>query len=488
MSIIDPYTGLLQARQQESSGKRREAELTLREILSAFPLHAEALHLLATILHETNRSGEALELMQRAAQAAPEDTAIHNTFAAFLANHGRADLAAEIWLRLHQLNPTVADYCHNLGRLAQHQGQIDDAIAWYYKALQIQPASLATAEQLSELLRARGDFIACGQVLAAVLAHFPDNPSLHLRFSYALMMTGQLAAGWVEFEWRWRSVEMGRRRHQEKPQWNGDDLAGSTILLFSEQGIGDTLQFARYAPILAARGAKVVIECQPEVKSLLIQMPSVSAVRAVGEALPPFDRQLPLMSVPRLVGISLEEIPADVPYLAPEARKIKTWASRLAGDRVPAGAVRVGLVWAGNAINPNDKRRSVPLSAYAPLTRIPGVQCYSLQKGKAVPDLAGLPIIDLARHLTSFEETAALVASLDLVITIDTAVAHLAGAMNKPVWVLLAHLCDWRWMAERSDSPWYPSMRLFRQRTAGDWSAPLEQIASELKKLAVRPS
>jgi Tfp pilus assembly protein PilF len=483
MPIIDPYTQLILARQQESTGNLAAAEKTLRETLWVFPLHPESLHLLATILQDTGRSAEALPLVQRAADAAPDDMNIHNTLAAFLANYGEHARAEGIWRRLHELNPKVADYCHNLGRLAQHQGKSDEAVAWYYKALEIRPESPATCEQLSDLLRARHDFIGCAQVLAGALTHFPDNVSLHLRFSYALMMTGQLVPGWLEFEWRWRNPTHPKRRHQQRPEWNGEDLAGKRILLYSEEGIGDTIQFIRYAALLAERGGKVLVECQPEIKPLLILMPSVDAVRAAGEPLPPFDFQIPLMSIPRVVGASVEEIPADVPYLAPDPRKIKTWANRLAGDKLPAGTRRVGIAWAGNAANPNEKRRSIPPALLAPLTEISGVRLYSLQKDHGPADLAaaGLPIIDHTRHLANFEETAALIANLDLVISIDTAVAHLAGAMDRPVWTLLADLCDWRWMAERPDSPWYPSMRLFRQQTPGDWSGPLRAVEQALR-------
>jgi hypothetical protein len=264
-------------------------------------------------------------------------------------------------------------------------------------------------------------------------------------------------------------------------EWDGGQLAGRTILLHAEQGFGDTLQFIRYLPLVQERGRQIVLECQPELRRLLqSNMPDMSIVSR-GHALPPFDVQCPLMSLPRIFATDLTNIPPSVPHLEANADDIAVWRNRLAEHTAPA---KVGLVWAGNPDHANDRNRSVELASLAPLAEVPGVRFFSLQKGEAVSETnkltTNMDLTDTAAELMDFADTAALIANLDLIITVDTAVAHLAGAMGRPVWTLLPFVPDWRWLLNREDSPWYPTMRLFRQPTIGDWEAVFRRVAEEL--------
>jgi hypothetical protein len=252
-------------------------------------------------------------------------------------------------------------------------------------------------------------------------------------------------------------------------------------LLHSEQGFGDTIQFIRYAPLLARQGARVVVECQPELRSLLRGVEGVQHLLAQGEPLPPFDLHAPLLSLPLAFGTRLGSIPAQVPYLKADPALAEAWRGKVAGD---GRRLKIGLAWAGSPARKGDRQRSVSLSALAPLAAVKGADFYSLQKGPAAEQAKNPPpemrLMDLTAELKDFADTAALIASLDLVISVDTAVAHLAGAMARPVWTLLEFVPAWRWLLDREDSPWYPTMRLFRQPSRGDWGSVVRRVAEAL--------
>ncbi len=265
-----------------------------------------------------------------------------------------------------------------------------------------------------------------------------------------------------------------------QPQWRGEDIAGKTILLHAEQGFGDTIQFVRYAPLVAAKGASVILEAPDSLMPLLDGFNGVTTMIAHGQALPPFDLHCPLMSLPLAFGTTLATIPENGPYLRAPAERLEKWRTRLGA----LSGKRVGLVWSGKPAHKNDRNRSIALSRLAPLLAVAGVNFVSLQQDYRDADraeLANYPqLVRLDRELADFADTAAAVAALDLVITVDTAVAHLAGAMGKPVWILLSHVLDWRWLLERSDSPWYPSARLYRQAAIGDWDGVIARLAQDL--------
>ncbi len=266
------------------------------------------------------------------------------------------------------------------------------------------------------------------------------------------------------------------------PQWRGEPLHGARILLHGEQGLGDTLQFLRFLPMVQATGASVLLEVQPPLRSLAAQLPGVTALFTSGEPLPPFDWHCPLMSLPTALGIASESLPAPRSYLSiPDAAQQKAAALPW-----PATGLRVGIAWAGNAAHTKDRYRSLPLALLEPLLRLEGVHFYSLQMGPPAAQLQSLqaPITDLRPAITDMADTAALIAHLDLVIAVDTSVVHLAGALGKPVWLMLPAAPDWRWMLHRDDSPWYPSMRLFRQPTLNDWPHVVAQICRQLAPLS----
>jgi hypothetical protein len=298
----------------------------------------------------------------------------------------------------------------------------------------------------------------------------------------ALLQLGDFAAGAAEYEWRLRPGRGAALPSLERPLWDGRPLPSKTILLRTEQGLGDAIQFVRYAPLVRARCGRVLLQCPPELSLLFATTPGIDQVVTTDEALPAFDAQAPLMSLMRILETRLESIPAEVPYLAADPERVATLRARLGS----AKALKVGLVWAGNPNFKGDRDRSLTsLSLLEPLLGVEGVSFFSLQKGERTGEIAALGlserIVDLAPALDDFADTAAAISQLDLVISTCTSVPHLAGAMARPVWTLLAFAADWRWLLDREDSPWYPTMRLFRQRARGDWPGVIARVADELR-------
>jgi hypothetical protein len=300
----------------------------------------------------------------------------------------------------------------------------------------------------------------------------------------ALLAKGGMAAGWREYEWRWETPLMApARRNFPQLPWDGAPLA-KTLLIHAEQGFGDTLQFCRYAPLAAARGLRVILEVQRPLVRLLRCLPGIAAVIARGETLPAFDLHAPLLSLPRIFGTILETIPGATPYLSADGAAVEAMRARL--TTIPNQGLRVGLVWAGNSYRnlpgmaATDRRRSIPPENLAPLLAVPGVHFISLQKdGPPAPAAFGLT--DLMAEVTDFADTAALISQLDLVISVDTAVAHLAGALGKPVWLLNRFDSEWRWLTGRADSPWYAEMTIFRQTGPGNWDSVIAEVARALQ-------
>jgi hypothetical protein len=314
----------------------------------------------------------------------------------------------------------------------------------------------------------------------------PQSASTHWNRALALLQGGDYARGWPEYEWRWRRPGARPRLSTDRPAWDGRPLEGRTILLWCEQGLGDAIQFARYAPRVQRQGGRVLLQCPGILRALFRTLPGVEAVLAEGEALPAFDVHAPLLSLPALLGTTLATVPAEVPYLSADPALVGAWRKKLAA--VPG--LRVGVAWQGNPHHKWDRHRSVHLAAFAPLARVGGVRLVSLQKGPGAEQLAALrgrlPVVDFGDDLGAsgpYPDTAALMRGLDLVVTVDTATAHLAGALGVPVWVPLSTIVDWRWLLGREDSPWYPTMRLFRQAQLGDWGPVFARLAEELRAL-----
>ncbi len=428
------------------------AERLYREALARAPDLAGAVHYLGVVLYQRGRPEEAMPLLDRAVALEPGECEYHN-------NRG---------LVLAALQRTA------------------EAIAAYRRALEIKPDHATAWNNLGLALHAAGDVAGAVDAYREGLKLAPEFPQLHWNLSLALLQQGDFAHGWPEYAWRLACPEL----YAEHPRhagaaWTGDDPAGRTLLLTAEQGLGDTLQMLRFARIVAERGARVLVAVQEPLRNLAATAPGVAAAHAEREPLPPYDAHVSLMSLPGLLGVTADDCPAAVPYLTPDVQRRRD--ARAAVQRGGGTALKVGIAWAGAAGNTRDARRSMSLTAFARLLDVPGTRWFSLKWAAHVPTAAEVPFAQRLVALperNDFDGLAALVSELDLVISVDTSLVHLAGALGKPVWVLLDTAPDWRWMLGRADSPWYPTVRLFRQRTAGDWAQPLEEVEAALRALA----
>jgi Flp pilus assembly protein TadD len=443
--------GLARARQ----GRHGAAESCYRRALEIDPNHLRALINLGGALLAQRRHEEFAATQRRALSLAPDyPEALANLAAALLVlgNWPEAEAAAR---RALALKPSLTEALSTLAASLERQGRVDEALALLRQAAHEGP------------MESRGE------------AHFG--------LALALLRRGDFALGWPEYEWRWgvRQHQRGAKRDFPQPQWRGEEIAGRTILLHGEQGLGDTIQFLRYVPMTAARGARVILEVPAGLKRLAVGVAGATRIVAAGEALPPFDLHCPLLSLPLAFGTQAGSIPADTPYISAPRDAAAGWRARFAAN--PAGK-KVGLVWAGNPGYVGDRDRSLDPGLLAPLFGISGTAFYSLQVGAAADGLRGVPGADrvtpLGAEFKDFADTAACVAALDLVIAADTAVAHLAGALNRPVWILLPFAADWRWLVDRTDSPWYRSAALFRQKKQGDWREVIERVAAKLASYA----
>ena len=428
----------------------------------------------------------ALRAYAAALAAQPGDALAHCNIGCVLQDLGRVDQAADHYRRAVTKDPGFAQAHRNLGTVLQTIGQFDQAIQAYRSALQLRPNDADAANFLGSALMEAGQLDAAEAAFASALALRPNDALTHFNHGLALLKAGKLREGWAEHEWRWRGVMPALGISQ--PQWRGEAAPGSRILLHAEQGLGDTLQFIRYAPLVAARGLRVLLEVQPPLVRLAQGLPGIEAVIAAGSERPGFDLHCPLLSLPFAFGTDLDSIPATAPYLTATPDLLEQWRMQ-----VPqATGVRAGLVWSGSPrpgeVRNNwiDARRSMALQWLAPLSAIAGVQWFNLQKDRTPDPAAGFAMTDLMPQVGDFADTAALVAHLDLVITVDTSMAHLAGAIGKPVWVLSRFDGCWRWLQGRDDTPWYPTMRLYRQEAAGAWAPVVARVANDLAQWAAR--
>jgi hypothetical protein len=386
--------------------------------------------------------------------------------------------------RAVSLAPGVGDYHANLAMLLSTLGRFEEAIPEYRQALSINPQHPEPYNNLGNLLRETGR-AAEAEASFRRSIELGGSVSSLWNLSFMLLIRGEFKEGWPAYESRLRMSGFPVKQFS-RPMWRGEDLAGRTILLHWEQGMGDTLQFIRYAPMVKARGGRVMMLCQRELHRLMAGQGHLGVERwiADGEELPAFDVHCPLVSLPGIFRTDFKAMPEEAAYLFADKGITQRWRDRLAGE----SGVKVGLVWGGNPMPIHNRKRSSTLTALAPLAEAHGVTFVSLQKGEPAAEAksppAGMRIVDYTSELKDFADTAALVSALDLVISIDTGVAHLAGAMGKPTWVLLPFVPDWRWFNGRNDSPWYPTMRLFRQTRLGDWTDPVRAAAGELVKMS----
>jgi tetratricopeptide (TPR) repeat protein len=434
---------------------------------------------LISALRRIGRGGDALAVARESALRSPDSHEAHTTLAIESHNEGLLEAAADHHRRAIALAPESAIAHTNLGVTLHALGDLEEATRQHQRATELDPKQARAQSNLGLAHLECNRLEEAVDCFGAALAVEPGNAGGHFNRALALLGAGRLAEGWEEFEWRWRSPGFpSRERHTDHPRWDGSALSGRRLLVYSEQGIGDTIQFARYLPMLARPGARLLVECAPEVARLLGSLAGVEAVVERGRAPGHFDVQIPRLSLPRLFGTTLASVPARIPYLAPDPADVVRWRDRTTTE----SGLRAGLVWAGSATHNNDHHRSIAPELLGPLLETTGVHWFGLQVGeRASPPPPG-PMTDLSPHLRDFADTAAAIASLDLVVTVDTAVAHLAGAIGARVWTLLPHAPDWRWLKDREDSPWYPTMRLFRQPARGTWKPVIERVCAELDR------
>lgn len=466
------------------SGRHEPAERALYRALALEPGSAEIHFHLGNLFRLQGRHEAALQSCLEAVRLAPAFAQGHNNLGNAYRDLGRLDEAIAEFRQALALDDSLPEAHFNLGVALLKKGDAAQAAQCYRAALRCRPDFALAQLNLGYLLEEEGDAPAAAAAYADAVAADPQLVEAHVNLGMQLLLAGRYAEGWKEYEWRLRYPEYGAATAGLQ-RWDGAPLSGRTILLDAEQGYGDALQFLRYAPLVAARGGRVLVRCAPELAALAARTPGISAVVARGTSLPPFDLHCPLPSLPYVFGTTLDTIPADVPYLFADEAKAARWKSRLESH---GAGCRVGLVWASQSQHRTAAAKSIALEELAPLAAVPGTAFYSLQKGAAARDAvrapAGMRIVDLSAELADFSDTAAAVANLDLVISVDTAVAHLAGAMGRRAWTLLKFSPDWRWLLGRADCPWYPSMRLFRQAARGDWSAAVAALAEALRQFA----
>jgi tetratricopeptide (TPR) repeat protein len=495
------------------AGRLAEASAVYRQVLSAQPTHADTLHMMGVLLLQTGEPTQALEWIERAIGIRGTAPEFHVHHAHALLVLGRAAEAAEacrIALRLrrgnaeaHQtlghalsdagdyagalaayesaarLKPDLPDLLNNLGTALHHANRLEEAARTLTRAHGREPGDLGTLVNLSTVLRDLGQFSAAEARLEAALRLSPGHPAARYNQALLMLLLGRFEAAWPGWEERFRAGAVAAQQFAA-PMWQGEALAGRTLLIYAEQGLGDTIQFCRYK--FPADGT-VVFEVQPRIARLLATRSDLPIVVPRGEKLPPFDLACPLMSLPALNGTLEATIPANVPYLSAETNAVARWDARLGRH-----GFRVGIAWQGNPTRREDIGRSIALEHYLPLASIPGVRLISLQRDVGTEQLIlGMNVEALGEDFDSgpdgFIDTAAVMMNVDLVITSDTAVAHLAGALGRPVWVALRAVPDWRWMLQRTDSPWYPTMRLFRQSERDQWGPVFASIRDALSVL-----
>jgi Flp pilus assembly protein TadD len=499
------------------TGAFSQAEQAYRELLRDAPRHVEALYQLGNVLAYQNRFGEAADCYRQLIELQPAHAEARNNLGVMLAEQRQFAAAISCYEQAIAIKPQYADAHYNLGNALKNLLRLEEAVASYRQALRLKAGfagahlnlGIALAYQgypeaalaeYHEALQLSPDWAEAHNNLGLALSHLgrhveallkydralqlrPDFADAHYNRSLSWLALSNFKQGWDEYEWRWRLADVVPRRFAA-PLWDGSELAGRTILLHCEQGLGDSIQFIRYAQRVKERGGTVLVEAPGTLLPLLARCRGIDRLVTRGEPLPHFDTHCPLMSLGRVFAAGILPIPVDIPYIFPDLVRVERWRQELSG----LAAFKIGIAWQGSPGYRWDRLRSIPLTCFAPLGAVPGVRLISLQKGPGVDQLTaprGFDVIDLSASLDeasgAFEDTAAVMCSLDLVIAADTAAAHLAGALGRPAWLALALAPEWRWQLGRADTPWYPTMRLFRQTRLGDWDELFGRMAAELR-------
>jgi Flp pilus assembly protein TadD len=463
-----------------------EAEPLYGEVLRLSPDLAEAHLNLGICLFHRGRFDDAVACHREAVRCKPDSPVPYNNLGAALHMLGRRGEARVNFEEALRLEPDYVEPCRSLASLLVEQGDHEGAERYLERCVELAPNSAETYYTRGAVRLLSGQPERSLAEFTRALEIDPEYIEAHKCLGIARLCLGDFAGGYPEYDWRLKLDRFAGLR-LPIPLWDGSPLAGKTIMLVSEQGLGDTLQYVRYAPLIQARGARVVVACQPPLLDILAGFPGADRLVPLGgEPVSDVDVYALMMSLPGLFGTTPESIPADIPYLAAKPELVGQWRATLGSQ----DGFRVGIAWQGNRDQTEDRYRSFPLTCFEPLARVPGVRLFSLQKGFGseqldLPDLA-FPVIDLGRWLDertgAFVETAAVLVNLDLLVTADTALGHLAGALGTPVWVALSHAPECRWLRDREDTPWYPTMRLFRQRGPGDWAGVFDRIAAALRQ------
>ncbi len=463
------------------SGRFEEAAALYARILGQDPRRSDVFHRIGVDAVDKGAYGAGAALIRKAIEANPAVASYHVDLAHALEHQDRLDETVEACRRALEIDPGDIRAHKTLGHALNVLDRPGEAEAQFRRAIELGPDDMEAYNHLAVVLKAQGRLDDAIEACRRAIAIKPDYAEGHVHLADCLLLTGQFEEGLREYEWRarLRAVTLPGR-HLAWPQWDGAEPAGKTILVVGEQGFGDTIQFCRYAPLVRARGARVILAVQPALKDLCSRMDGVDRVVTSHQPLSEFDLHVPLLSLPFRFGTTLETIPAAVPYLGPAPEHLARWRRALAGKP----GLRIGIAWQGTPVGGADRGRSLSLARFLPIARLPGVRLISLQKGHGHEQLGDLPegveIEDMGSRCATFDDTAGVMANLDLVITSDTSVAHLAGALGRPVWVALKRSPDWRWLLDRADSPWYPTMRLFRQRRSGEWDDVFEAISAAL--------
>lgn len=432
-------------------GKYRAAEHSFELAIKMNPDFAEAYYYLGITQKDQEKIKDAIKNFSHAIQLNPEFTEAHNELGLALKRVGKYEQSEQVFRKILRLNPNYAIAYNNLANLLQKQGRFSEALSYSNHALDLVP-------NFYEALFSR---------------------------SLLYLLKGNFEKGWLGFEYRWKLIDIHKKRF-DKPQWRGESLNGKTIFLWAEQGLGDTIQFIRYVSLIKKCSGTVVVRCHPYLLEILSSIEGIDRLISKDEEAPDFDFHIPLLSLPGIFKTTLDTIPSDIPYInSPPEYKDKFHEILNQHEKL----FKIGIVWGGNPRNINDHNRSCRLQYFQPLLKLDNVSVFSLQKGpqaKKLTEYLNGNIHNIGSLLHNFADTAAVVMNLDLVITVDTAVAHLAGALGKTVWVLLPFYPDWRWMLDRNDSPWYPTMRLFRQSKPGDWKGVFDQVKEALNKMITK--
>jgi len=510
---------LKQAVHYHQAGNFSQAQNLYREVLVLDPQNPDAFHLLGLAAYQQGETQEAEDLVRRAISLDGQAPLFHLSLGNVLSIQGKRNEAMESFRQALHFEPRLAEAHYNLANELFKANQVDESILHYQEALRMKPDfaeghynlgkafekldKLAEAEvSYRRALRRKPDYFDAWFNLAIslsdqcklrdaqrcyqqALAMKPDDVDTNWNLSLIFLLSGNLKEGWQKYEWRLKQPKY-RFLQSQKKRWRGEEAPDKTLLVRAEQGLGDVIQFVRFIPLLKPRVGRVLFECQPSLTSLLKNFSGIDETYSRNADLSPpdvpYDVDSPLLSLPGILEVTLDSIPADVPYIQPEKERVEEWKQKIPPD---PGRFKIGIAWAGHVGHGGNTKRSTSFLSWAPLAGIRGVTFFSLQVGEAGSEAhnppSGMNLVDLTDSIVDFADTAALISLLDLVISVDTAVAHLAGAMSKPVWTLLPFAPDWRWLLGRRDTPWYPTMRLFRQTGPGDWKGVFAEVATDLR-------